>query len=172
MTRLALLAAAATLTALAAPAAAAPLLLIEGGDTSVVVLDLGARDVTGDIRAARIYRGQIASGGQPRSVTGEKRAFDCPGRRQQLVARLAPSPTGPTQEIRAESAWEPIGWKSPMDYAATAVCLGLYDKDLISAKTDVPAILRSLEQVWQPGAYQPPVQPVDPPRRRSWRRPF
>ena len=173
MTRLALIAtAAAALSTLGSAAVAAPLLLIGGGDTSVIVLDLGARARTGDIRTAPVYRGQIAKGGQSRSITGEKHAFDCPGRRQRLVANLTRTPAGKTEEAKVEAAWEPIVWKSPMDYAAAAVCLDIYDDDKVSSKTDVPSMLASLEQVWEPGHYQPPIQQREPRKKRSWMRPF
>src|SRR5690349_13598134 len=109
MTRVALIAtAAAALSTLASAAAAAPLLLIGGGDTSVIVLDLGARARTGDVRTASVYRGQAAKDGQPRRITGEKRAFDCPARRQRLVANLTRTPAGKTEEDKVEQPWEPI----------------------------------------------------------------
>jgi hypothetical protein len=173
MTRLAITAAAAAFCTLASSAGAAPLLLLEGSDTSVVVLDLGARDHTGDVRLAQIYRGEISQDGRPRTVTGEKRAFDCPARRQRLVARLARTPTGTTDETKIDAPWEPIAWKSALDFAAVAVCIDTYNKDKVSTKEDVPAMLASLEQVWEPGAYQPPNQRgTEPRRKRSWMRPF
>jgi len=173
MTRIAFTAAAAAaFSVLASSAMAAPLLLLEGGDTSVVVLDLGARDKNGDVRTAALYRGEIAQGGKGRSVTGEKRAFDCPTHRQRMTARLVRN-QGKTDEIKIDSPWEPIVWKTSMDYAAAAVCLDVYDKDKVSAKSDVPSMLASLEQVWQPGNFQPPLRPsAERRRKKSWYRPF
>ena len=74
------------------PASAAPLLLIDGGDRSVVVLDLGARDHSGDQRRANIYQGVVGDAAAPRQVTGERHEFDCPSRREHLVATLSPRP--------------------------------------------------------------------------------
>ena len=61
--------------AIAVPALAAPLLIIDGGDKSVVVIDLGSRGREGDIREASIYRGEIAEAGKPRRIIGEQHAF-------------------------------------------------------------------------------------------------
>jgi|GEM_PF-5640688 len=171
MVRLAMAATAAWM--FAGAAAAAPLLLIDGSDQSVVVLDLGTRDRTGDVRRASLYRGVIAEGSAARRVSGERREFDCPGRRERLVAILSPGIAGKAVETPAAGPWATIAWNTPMDYAAVAVCLSIYNRDRVSAKTDVPSMLEALENVLRPGGFQPPPQPAArQERRRSWWRPF
>ena len=159
--------------AVAAPALAAPLLIIAGDDTTVTALNLGARERSGDVRQADVYYGAIAEGSRARSVVGERHAYDCPARRERVVGILSPrSGQGPAV-TKAEGPWKPIAWKSPADYAITAVCLNIYDDDRVSSKPDIPAILDSLERVWRPGPTQPPPSPqAAPPRERPWWRPF
>lgn len=154
-------------------AMAAPLLLVEGHDDGVIVLDLASRDRTGDERQAILYTGVIAKEGRPRTVTGERRVFDCPGRRERLVATLAPDIQGKIADSAVNAPWRSIAWKSALDYAAVAVCLEVYDRNRVSTKPDVPSILRGLEEVWKPGYPQPQVRTAPPPRdNKPWWKPF
>jgi hypothetical protein len=166
------LAAACAATAWAFPALAAPLLLIDGDDTSVLVVDMGSRDRQGDIREASVYRGAIARGGQPRQIVGERHAFDCPTRRERVVAILTRRESEAPLRTPVDNPWKPVIWKSAMDYAATAVCLGIFDRDKVSAKPDVPSMLDSLEMVYQPGPYQPYKRPEPKKSNRSLLHPF